>query len=169
MGFDVGLIHQVQMPTEQQICVGCPIHKREALGLECCFERGVDPVPLEIGQLSGVITGDFTAQGIKAYGFWLTKVVVGREVDHRFGGLGSACCDSEQHQSGGGVANQFHVILRRDTSDTPNVAGLPGHTSAQHDTFFDQKMLLGDAAIMGTGRERGRLSVRYQVLAVKLV
>ena len=57
------------MPTEQQICVGCLIHKREALGLECCFERGVDPVPLEIGQLSGVITGDFTAQGIKAYGF----------------------------------------------------------------------------------------------------
>ena len=57
------------MPAEQQICVGCLIHKREALGLKRCFERGVDPVPLEIGQLSGVITGGFTAQGIKAYGF----------------------------------------------------------------------------------------------------
>ena len=57
------------MPTGQQICFGCLIHKREARGLKCCFERGVDPVTLEIGQLSGVITGGFTAQGIKAYGF----------------------------------------------------------------------------------------------------
>ena len=57
------------MPTEQQICVGCLIHKREAIGLKCCFERGVGPVTLEIGQLSGVITVGLTAQGIKAYGF----------------------------------------------------------------------------------------------------
>ena len=57
------------MPTEQQICVGCLIHKREAIGLKYCFERGVGPVTLEIGQLSGVITVGLTAQGIKAYGF----------------------------------------------------------------------------------------------------
>ena len=49
--------------------VTVPKAVREALGLKRCFERGVDPVPLEIGQLSGVITGDFTTQGVKAYGF----------------------------------------------------------------------------------------------------
>ena len=123
------------MPAQQQVCVRCFVHEREPFGFERGFQRGIDTVALKVGQLCGVITRHFAAEGIKANGLGLGKVIIRCEVDDRLWGFRGACCQSEQHEQGGGMAGEFHSILHRSTSDTSNVAGLSGRASAERDRF----------------------------------
>ena len=92
------------MPAQQQV--------PPTPGFERGSQRGIDTVALKVGQLCGVVSRHFATEGVKANGLGLGKVIIRSEVDDRLWGLRGACCQSEQHEHGGGMAGKFHSLHR---------------------------------------------------------